>query len=348
MVDDYMTKLNVKTFITILLFAIAIAVLYLYFGESLSKRLNIQNAQKYPLAGFDILSEVKQEPALSLISGQLQIISQNLNYSVINSLPKEAKIYEYESSNIIKPQNQKALIESFGLKANTQQIYSDQILGKYISVATNSSSLRIYEDLGILSYSKDDPTLSNKFPNIFDKEVYKVAGENFLASKGIDISNLTYDRTKYYSADSYDANEVSSPTKAHIIEFSYRAKVSGFPIIDNKTDIKGNLLRVWLDVDKNVIRMDYEEIGKIKDSKGTFKLKTQDQISKEIQSGKIKLITSETPIGENITSTSLVGISLGYYAINGFLVPVYIFQSQSQTESGQKGPSYFIMEAVAK
>ncbi len=343
-----MTNKTVKYIFTTILFGIAGIVLYFYFGEAVLIKLNIQEPTNYPLAGVDILSEVKQEQALTITSGRIQIDAQNLNYSVIKSLPTETNIYEYESSKISRPENQKALAEAFGLSAIDHQTFTDQIIGKYVSMVDENSSLRIYEDLGIISYSKDKFINRQKFTNFVETESYKLAGESFIRSKGINLDNFVYDKTKYYSADGDDAEEVSNPSRGHIIEFSYRARVLEIPIIDNNTDINGNPLRVWLDVDKNIIRMEFNEVGTVKNSIGSFKLKNKNQVANDIQTGKLKLINSKTPIGEEITSASLNGISVGYYAVNGFLVPVYIFEASSITADKSKGASYFIMEAVAK
>ena len=343
-----MNKPNIKTIIIVILYGLAIAILYLYFGESLLVKLNIKEPIKYPLAGVDILSEVKQEQAFTITSGQIQIDAQNINYSAIKPLPTEANIYEYENSKIARPENQKTLIASFGLGQNDQQTYTDQIIGKQISVAGQKSSLRIYEDLGMISYSQNMITNEKTFPNILDTEPYKQAGERFISSKGIDITNFIYSGTKYYSADSNDAEEVSSSVRAHILEFSYRAKITDLPIIDNNTDTQGNLLRVWLDVDQNILKMDYNEIGTIKNTVGSFRLKNKQQVASDIQNGRVRLVDSDTPIGDKITASSLREISLGYYVVHGFLVPVYIFQASSDTINQQKGTSYFIMEAVAE
>lgn len=343
-----MTKQTIKLIITAVLFGIAGVVIYLYFGESLLIKLNIQKPINYPLANVDILSKIKQDQSTTVTSGQTQINDQNLNFSTIKPLPTEANIYSYENTDLAKPEKQKSIAESFGLSYDSKNVYSDQIIGRYTSIITPNSSLRIYEDLGMVSYSIDTFTNKKTFTNLVDKEAYKTVGENFIRSKNINLDNYVYDKTKFYSADGYDAKEVSSPMRAHIIEFSYRAKISENPIIDNNTDAYGNPLRIWLDTDKNVIRMEYNDIGNIKEIVGAYKLKNKQQISNDIHSGKIKLINSMTPIGEDIISSSLYGISLGYYAINGYLMPVYVFEATSKTSSNEKGPSYFIMEAVAK
>ncbi|OGH23856.1 MAG: hypothetical protein A2698_02005 [Candidatus Levybacteria bacterium RIFCSPHIGHO2_01_FULL_42_15] len=343
-----MKKINYKGILIIFMFITALTVLYVTFSDEIDNKLSLNNKVAYPLATVDILTDLKQDLNIPSIGNPSISIVNQFNTSVFSSIPKEAPIYNYEKSNFTSRENELNIIKILGFQETQYEPLSDPVLGRFVSVSNKLGSLSIYEDQGMMAYSRNIETELSYFPQIVDTNAYIEKSKSYLSTIGIDLSAFTFSKIKYYSVTGPEAEETYSPTRAKIIEVLYLAKVLGFPILDNSTDQNGNLVRVWLDVNQNIIRVDYQNTGKIGEKTSTFKLKTTEQVINDVNQGKLKIIKTETPFGQKITATSIQSLKLAYYAIDGFLVPVYILQAQSKTETGTIGPTYLIMEAVAR
>ena len=343
-----MKKIDIKGIVIIITFVLALTVLYVTFSEQIDNKLNLSKKEAYPLATVDILPDIKQDLNITSIGNPSISIVNQFNTSAFSNLPKEAPMYTYEKSTYLKKENELNLFKTFGLQNIPYQPRQDDLLGRSVSVSNGTASLSIYEDQGMMSYSKNVVGELSYFTSITDPQIYRNKAESYLNSIGIDLSSFVFSKTKYYSIAGPEAEETSSPTRAKIIEVLFLAKANELPIIDNSTDPSGNLVRVWLDVNQNIVRVDYQDTGKIGTKTSVFKLKTTDQIVNGINQGKLKIIKTETPFGQKIKSTNIQSLKLAYYAIDGLLVPVYILQAQSITETGATGPTYLIMEAVEK
>lgn len=343
-----MKKINYNAILIAFMFITALVVLYITFRDEIDNKLNINNKNDYPLATVDILPDLKQDINITSIGNPSISIVNQFNTSVFASIPKEASIYSYEKSTFTSRQNETNIIKTLGFQGSQYEPLTDSILGRSVSVSNKEGSLSIYEDQGMMSYSKNIETELTSFPQIVDTNVYIEKSKNYLSNIGIDLSVFTFSKIKYYSVIGPEVEEVYSPGKAKIIEVLYLAKVSEFPILDNSTDQNGNMVRVWFDVNQNIIRVDYQNTGKIGEKVSTFKLKTTGQVINDINQGKLKIIKTETPFGQKVKSTTIQSLKLAYYAIDGLLVPVYILQAQSVTETGAIGPTYLIMEAVQR
>lgn len=330
------------------MFIVALTVLYITFSNEIDNKLNLNKKADYPLATVDILPDLKQDLNIPSIGNpSISIVSQ-FNTSAFSSIPKEAPIYTYEKSNFTSRENEANIIKTLGFQEMQYEPLSDQILGRSVSVSNKLGSLSIYEDQGMMSYSKNIETELSYFPQIVDTNLYIEKSTNYLSSINIDLSAFIFSRVKYYSVIGPEVEEVYSSGRAKIIEVLYLARVSEIPILDNSTEQNGNMVRVWLDVNQNIIRVDYQNTGKIGEKTSTFRLKSTEQVINDVNQGKLKIIKTETPFGQKIKSTTIQSLKLAYYAIDGLLVPVYILQAQSVTESGTTGPTYLIMEAVEK
>lgn len=343
-----MKKIDIKGIIIIVTAIIAIAVLYATFSTQIDNKLNL-NKESYPLATVDILSEIRQDLNLTAVGNPSIFASAQFDISTFSNTPKEAPVYKYQESNLLKQENELNLIKTLGFQKVEYTPKADPILGRSISVSNEDASLSIYTNQGMMAYSKNITWELSYFPSVVDTTTYIEKATNYLTSIGIDLSSFTFSRIKYYSVVGPEADEVYSPQRAKIIEVMFLAKVSNFPIIDNSTETDGNLVRVWLDVNKNLIRADYQSTGEIGEKTGVFKLKTKDQILRDINSGRLKIIKTDTSLlGQEIKTTKIQSLKLGYYAINGILTPVYILQGMSTTANGLTGNTNLIMEAVEK
>ena len=203
--------------------------------------------------------------------------------------------------------------------------------------------------MGYLSLTQgtNASNLSN-IPLSFDINQYEKTAYDYAVSLGLDIEDFEYSGYKFYSASENEMDEVSSISSAKLVEISYEAKVNDYPIMENSYGSTANFLHIWLNANMQIIKVDYKPIGTIGQKVGTYNLKSLSDITSEVNSGKAKLVSTQLLPGQNIVSTTVQNAKLGYYSINGYLVPVYILEGMSNSVDGDIAKSYLILEAVKR
>lgn len=337
---------NKKLLVLPILFFLAVVAVFVYFvlyNPAESEKEN--EYDEYPLPEVTFIDNVRRQPSLESVENGSLYLSPT--FKIVN--PKiDLPYFEYNREDILTEDKVQSLAELVGLTNSNLEIIQSEGSGKLIKMSNEEQSINAYVDLNFLQYSNTSIINEEKLPSDFTSDKFFNIAQNVVNIMSTNNQNFIYTNYAYFVANPNEVALVNKPTEANYIEYIFKSSVNELPIIDRPDFLSANEIKVLIDSKENIIRVIYQPIGEVGNQVGTLPIKAQEQIEQEIKEQKPIIVNTEILMGVDLLKTTIREASLGYYAVNDKLIPVYIMKGITSSDEGDTGESLLILEAVDK
>lgn len=310
-----------RRLILIIIVSIVVVGLGLVF---LWRRTTIQPEVLPPLPAVEIESFVPQ-PALS-------------NYTLRAALPQIEKLPVYRYS---ETRNQPGgWSRALGFSGEPE-ILEDALEGTLYLWSKEGQTLVVDEQSRGLSYRVDlnEPAvLSGSFLPTFEQAASIV--ERTLEELGSPSELLEYNDFKSEPLKTgVSLVQETTLTEAEFLEIHFTAKIGDYPVC-LEGGPEWDPVLAWVGRDGKLLRLEYHPIGTVGEKIADYPLKNSEEVLRDLDSGKGVVVSSNLEGGEEIISTTITKVSLGYLlpqATTTAVQPFFVLTGQARTASGKSG-----------
>ena len=277
-------------------------------------------------------------------------------YSLQAALPQVNKlpVYRYENGcpDSVCKARPLEWARALGFGGAPEEI-EDALEGTLLLWSKEGQTLVINEDGSGLSYRvdlKSDPSiLSGSFLPTFEQAASIV--ERTLTELGETSILLKHDSSKnkalkvgveYVNETSFD--------QAELLEIHFTAKIDDHPVY-LEGGPEWDPVLAWVGRDGKLLRLEYHPVGILGEKIADYPLKNQEEVLQGLDNGEGVFVSSSLEGGEEIASTVITKISLGYLLPQldaTTIQPIFVLTGQSQTASGKTGTITIYLSAVSK
>jgi len=292
-----------------------------------------------PIGPLPSLPKVEVTPALPQPS--------YARYTLQASLPQIEKmaVYKYERATT-RGRSYNDWSRALGFAGEPEEL-EDALEGTLYLWSKEGQTLVINEDASSLSYRVDlnDPTaLTGSFLPTFEQAAGIV--ERTLTELGStrggfgDSSTLAHDPTKNRALKTgVSLVQETTLNEAELLETHFIAKIGDYPLY-LESGPEGDPVLAWVGRDGKLLRLEYRPIGVLGEKIADYPLKNAEEILQDLDVGKGVVVDSDFSGGEEIVSTVITKVDLGYLLpqLNTTTIqPIFVLTGQARTQSGKTG-----------
>ena len=264
-------------------------------------------------------------------------------YSLRGSLPQVEKlpVYQYNPpGGGVVAQFIARWPRALGFSGEPEMI-EDALEGILLLWSKEGQTLVIDEQASRLSYRVDlnEPAaLSGSFLPSFEAAAEIV--ERTLEELGEASELLQHDPVKNKALKTgVSLVQETTLAEAELLEIHFVAKVNDYPIYLSNLPLADPVL-AWVGRDGKLLRLEYRPVGNLGEKIADYPLKNSEEVLQNLNSGEGVIVSSNLEGGEEIISTTITKVGLGYLLPqpNATTVqPIFVLTGSAKTRSGKTG-----------
>ena len=231
-----------------------------------------------------------------------------------------------------------------GFSGEPEEI-EDALEGTLLLWSKEGQTLVVNEDASGLSYRVDlkaDPTtLSGSFLPSFDAaaEIVERTLEELGSARG-GLGLLKHDPTKNKALKTgVSLVQETTLAEAELVEVYFTALINDYPVY-LEGGPEWDPVLAWVGRDGKLLRLEYHPVGTVGEKIADYPLKNQEELLEDLDNGEGIVVSSSFSGGEEIVSTVITKIDLGYLLPQSnttAIQPIFVLTGQSQTAKGKTG-----------
>lgn len=308
------------------------------------------------LVGAGLLVLLTRKPAPTEPLPELPVVEitpavpqpEYARYNMQASLPQVEKLPVYRYS---ETKNQPTVwARALGFSGEPGEI-EDALEGTLLLWSQEGQTLVINEGGSGLSYRVDlkaDPSiLAGSFLPTFEQAA-AVVGRT-LTELGATTDLLEYDPTKNKALKTA-VSEVRETklAEAELLEIHFIAKIDNYPLY-LQSGPESDPVLAWVGRDGKLLRLEYHSVGTVGEKFADYPVKDEEGLLKDLEGGKGLVVSSNLEGGEEIVSTTITKVSLGYLLPKPEAIvmqPIFVMQGQARTAKNKTGQITIYLEAI--
>ncbi len=296
-----------------------------------------------PTAPLPELPSVEVTPVVPQPAGMVR-------YSLQASLPNVQRLPVYRWERVDTQVDPYARVLGF---SGEPEAIEDALEGTLLLWSQEGQTLVVNQDGSGLSYRvdlKSDPSaLTGSFLPTFEQAAAIV--ERTLEEFGSAPGGLEYDPTKNKALKT-GVEYVSETTtdQAELVEVHFTAKINDYPLYLQSGPDWDPVL-AWVGRDGKLLRLEYHPLGTVGEKIADYPLKNYEEVLQDLNNGKGVVVSSNLEGGEEIISTTITRVTLGYLLPQPdvtVIQPIYVLQGGARTASGKTGTVTIYLGAVGR
>lgn len=279
-------------------------------------------------------------------------ISSNLpqdglgSYSFRASLPslETAAVYQYYLADGDSKEKARAWAKVLGFAGEPQEV-ADSLRGTLYRWAEAGRVLIIDSQATNLSFAVDllaaPEVLKGSFLPTFESAaaiIERTLAELSPAFGGSNLLKFDVSKSEALVAGAARAKKVTVD-EADFVEIHFTSSIKDQPAVSEVgPDI--DPLVAWVGRDGKLLRLELQVVGSLGEKVGDYPLKSLEEVKEGLEGGEGVVINSTLEGDQEIVSTTITQISLGYLlpeAHAQIIQPIFILRGQARTAGGQTG-----------
>lgn len=271
-------------------------------------------------------------------------------YFGVNNMPSNGTLPYYTYTSLSATTNEDFINNTANkLGFTKRQTFDSPSQGTVILYVSEDGkrSLVIEEVNNLLTYSNTDYDHTKTFQDPTDPETAKNAAEDFLKETGLWIDSYKFSEYNFYEGEhGAEGQALKTFGNPNTIEIVYEGKIDVYDLTSQQSYINADELRVQVSADNfEIVSVNMNLTGTVGNKISDVKIKSQDELTKMIDNGEMKLIYSASPSNTTFDKIVVSSAELIYYTVDNKAVPAFRVNGVGENSEGQSYIVYFLANA---